>query len=397
MFGRRFRLFKVLGFTVHADASWLVILALVIWSLTAAVFPAQAPGLTLTAYLAMGVVAALALFASVVVHELSHSLVARTQGMQMKGITLFLFGGVAEMGDEPATPKAEFLMAAAGPAASLVIGAVFLLMAMAAGAAAAPLSVVVVTRWIGIINLLLAAFNMIPGFPMDGGRVLRAGLWHWKGSLREATRIAARVGVGFGLVLIGLGFLNLLMMNPIGGLWWILIGMFVRGAAKQSYRQVVIREELRGEPVRRFMNAEPVTVGPEVSVEEFVEGFLYKHHHTMFPLVSGGRLAGCVTVDQVKHVPRASWRETTVEQIAAPCDVDVTIDPNQDAMEALARLNRKDASSRLIAVESGHVVGIVTLQDLMKFLTMKLELEPAVNGLGGKVNDKTVKDVAEGI
>jgi len=374
MFGKTFTLFRMFGFDVRIDVSWLVILVLVVWSLAGGVFPAQYSGMHWSIYLTMGVLAAIGLFASIVLHELCHSLVAQQYGLPMKGITLFIFGGVAEMAEEPPSAKAELLMAVAGPLASLAIAVAFVGAAFMGATLSWPEGIILVLRWIGLINVILVAFNLIPGFPLDGGRVLRAILWHWRGNLRWATRVASQVGAGFGLVLIGLGFLSLLGGNPLGGLWWILIGMFVRAAAKQGYQQVLIRQALHGEPVRRFMSAEPVTVPPDLSVQELVDEFIYRHHFKMFPVVENGALTGCVTTSQVKQVPRHEWSQRMTGEIALPCSEENTIDANSDAMKALATMTRTHAS-RLVVVDDGKLVGVLALKDLLRFLALKLELE----------------------
>ena len=374
MFGKTLKLFTVFGFTVRADISWIIIVVLVVWSLAGSVFPQQYAELHWTMHLLMGVVAAAGLFASIIAHELCHSLVARRYGLPMRGITLFLFGGVAEMGEEPPNPKAEFLMAIAGPAASLMLGVVFLGVTFLVHFFAWPEPVRGVTMWIGLINLMLVAFNMIPGFPLDGGRVLRSALWRLHGDLRRATRTASRIGAGFGAVLVGLGFLSLLLGEPLGGLWWIFIGLFVRAAAKQGYQQVLIREALHGEPIERFMSAEPVTVPPSLTVEQLVNDYVYRHHFKMFPVVDDGHVLGCVRTRDIKDVPREQWPQRRVQELTSPCDERNTITPDEDAIHAFARMNRNDAS-RLMVVDHGRLRGILTLKDLLKFLAVKLELE----------------------
>ncbi|MFO7897481.1 MAG: site-2 protease family protein [Planctomycetota bacterium] len=382
MFGKSIKLFKLFGFEVKIDVSWLIILVLVVWSLSGGVFPEMYEGLATATYWLMGAAAALGLFMSIVLHELCHSLAARRFGLPMTGITLFMFGGVAEMSDEPPSPKAELVMAVAGPACSVVIAAVCLTLAHFGKRFGWPVVPTGVVRWIGLINVILVCFNLIPGFPLDGGRVLRAILWHYKRNLRKATRIASRVGMTFGGVLIALGVLQLLLAftesgvrtSPIGGLWWILIGMFIRGAASQGYRQVLIREALHGEPVRRFMNDHPVTVPSDLSLHDLVEDYVYKHHFKMFPVVDDGHLAGCVTTRQVKSVPRGEWPEKTVDDIAESCTDENTVGPESDTMDALNKMN-KGKISRLMVVEGDRLDGILTLKDLLKFLSLKLELE----------------------
>jgi Zn-dependent protease/CBS domain-containing protein len=376
MFGKAVKLFEAFGFTVKADASWLVIVALVIWSLAGGVFPIQYPGLGLPTYLTMAVIAAAGLFLSVVIHELCHSLVARRFGLAMRGITLFIFGGVAEMADEPPSPKAEFWMAIAGPIASFVIAGVFYALAFVGQAAAVPLAVGGVLFWIGHINGLLAIFNLIPGFPLDGGRVLRSILWHFKRSLARATAIASKVGASFGLILIGLGIVSILLEQSLGGLWWILIGWFVRSAARQEYQGVLFRQALYGERVRRFMNPDPVTVEPGLPLANLVEDYIYRYHFKSYPVVHDGHLGGCVGVPEIQRVPRAEWSGHTVAEIATQCSPENTIGPDEDAMVALSRMSR-NRTSRLLVVEGDRLAGIVSLRDLMQFLGLKLQLEGA--------------------
>lgn len=374
MLGKTMKLFTMFGFAVRIDTSWLLILALVVWSLSVGVFPVEYEGLQWPAYLAMGLTAALGLFASIVVHELCHSLVARRYGLPMKGITLFFFGGVAEMSDEPPSPKAELLMALAGPAASLVIAGVFIGLWALGRAVAWPDPVTAVMKWIGFINGILVAFNLVPGFPLDGGRVLRAILWHFRHDLRRATRAASRVGSGVGTVLIILGVLNLFFSSFIGGLWWILIGIFLKGAARQGYQQVLIRQALAGEKVRRFMSGEPVTVPADTTLERLVDDYVYQHHYKMFPVQDDGRLAGCVTTRGIKDVPREEWNRRTARDVAEPCTEENTVDADEDAMKALTLMS-KNQSSRLLVVENDRLVGVITLKDLLRFLSLKLELE----------------------
>lgn len=384
MFGKKYTLFKMFGFQVHIDLSWLVIVALVVWSLAGGLFPMQYPGLAWWAYLLMGLAGALGLFASIVLHELSHSLVARRFGLPIKGITLFIFGGVAEMSEEPPSAKAEFVMAIAGPLASLALALLFYLGFLASEVAGATV-LAAVLGWLAVINLILAVFNMLPGFPLDGGRVLRSILWQAKKDLRKATYIASRVGAIFGLLLIGLGFVNLLMLNPIGGLWWILIGWFLRMAAKQGYRQILIRQALQGEPIRRFMNTRPITVSPSLTVQELVDDYIYKYHYKMLPVVDQGRLAGCVTTRSIKDLPRSEWRRRTVGDIISPCDGENTVSSDEDAIRTLAIMNRNQLS-RLMVVEGDELVGIIALKDLLNFLARKLELE---------ADDVTIADLSE--
>ena len=374
MFGKHIKLFKLLGFEVRVDASWLVIAVLVTWSLASGLFPYLYPGISRETYWTMGVLGALGLFASIVAHEFCHSLVARKVGIPMKGITLFIFGGVAEMGDEPPTARAEFMMAIVGPLSSMAIGAVFYLIYRGGQSAGWSTPVNGVIYYIAYINGILAAFNLVPAFPLDGGRVLRSILWGAKGNLRWATRVSSTIGAAFGLGLIFLGIYKFVTGDVIGGVWMFLIGMFLRNAAQMSYQQLLVRKALEGEPVRRFMNADPVTVQSSLTVEKLVEDYIYKYHHKMFPVMEGEKLVGCITTRQIKEIPREAWSRETIREAASPVSAENTISPATDAVKALAMMNQGGVS-RLLVMEGGRLVGLVTLKDLLDFFSLKVELE----------------------
>jgi len=373
MFGNRITLFRLLGFEVRIDASWLLLALLVTWSLAKGIFPGSYKGVSESTYWVMGVLGALGLFFSIIFHELCHSLVATRYGIPMKGITLFIFGGVAEMDDEPPSARSEFFMAVAGPLSSFVLGLAFHGISYAGRQLGWPGTIPTVTSYLGFINLLLASFNLIPAFPLDGGRVLRSILWGWKGNLRWATRVSSGFGSAFGVVLIFLGIFSIFRGNFIGGLWWLMIGFFLRNAAQMSYSQLLARKVLEGEKVRRFMVTDPVTVSRTLTIDEFINDYVYRYHYKMFPVVSYGRLAGCITVRQAAEIPREIWKEHTVGEIAAPCSPDITIGPDEDAVRALATMSRT-GNSRLLVVEGERLLGILTLKDMLQFLSLKLEL-----------------------
>lgn len=374
MFGRHITLFHLLGFEVKVDLSWVFLALLIAWSLARGFFPATYPGLPTATYWWMGIAGVVGLVASIVLHELSHSLVARRFALPIRGITLFIFGGVAEMEGEPKSPRAEFLMAAAGPVASFVLAGAFMALSGAARAIGLGEPAVGVLGYLALLNVILAVFNLVPAFPLDGGRMLRAGLWARKGDITAATRQAARIGGGFGIVMIFLGLMNVLAGQVVSGIWWALIGMFLRAAAQGAYGQVVARGALAGMPVRRYMTAEPITVPPDLSVADLVEDRIYRSHHSLYPVVDGGRLAGCVTLDRVKEVPRERWAVTRVSEIAATCTDANTISPDADAADALERMGRT-GQSRLMVVEDGRLTGILALKDLADVLSVKMTLE----------------------
>lgn len=374
MFGRGIPLFRILGFQVKLDASWLILAVLVTWSLAGGYFPVRYEGLSGPVYLWMGVAGAFGLFASIILHELSHSLVARRYGMPIRGITLFIFGGVAEMEDEPPTAKSEFLMAIAGPIASALLSVMFHFLAgVGWGMGMAP-PVPAVFDYLAFINMLLAAFNLVPAFPLDGGRMLRAVLWGWKGDLRWATRVAASAGAGFGFALIALGLLNLVSGNLIAGIWYMLIGFFVRAAAAGSYSQMQTRRFFEGEPVRRFMVRDPVAAPPGITIHEFVERYIYRHYHELFPVVEDSRLLGCIGIAEIRQLPRERWALARVIDVMSPVSPDNTVDAGTDAVKALS-IMRRTGNSRLMVVEDGRLVGMVTLKDLLRLISFKMDLE----------------------
>ena len=375
MFGRKFKLFKILGFEVGLDPSWIIIAVLIAWSLSTGFFPFQYKNLSTQTYWMMGLIGAVGFFLSIIAHEFSHSLVARRHGMPMKGITLFIFGGVAEMGDEPPNAKAEFWIAVAGPLSSIAIALIFYAIYQLGLQTGWPQPVWGVVAYLAMINGLLAVFNLVPAFPLDGGRILRSILWGWKKNLRWATRISSSIGSGFGIFLIILGVMRVLGGNFIGGMWFFLIGLFIQSAAKMSYQQLVTRKALEGEPLRRFMSSEAVTVPPTATVEELVEDYVYRHHFKLFPVAEDHqKLLGCVTTKQIKEIPREQWSGKLVKDLAVRCSEENTIAPDADAVEALSAMRRNHAG-RLMVVEGDKLVGIIAMKDLLEFLALKVELD----------------------
>ncbi|PKN29739.1 MAG: site-2 protease family protein [Deltaproteobacteria bacterium HGW-Deltaproteobacteria-21] len=374
MFGKRFNLFRLMGFQVRIDLSWIFIAVLISWSLSTGFFPFYYQGLNTGTYWIMGVVGALGLFLSIIVHEFSHSLVARKYGMPMKGITLFIFGGMAEMGDEPPSSKAEFMMAVIGPISSIVIAGIFYGV-YAAGGGLIPQAVNGVIGYLSFINAILAAFNIIPAFPLDGGRVLRSLLWGIKGDLRWATRISSFIGSAFGILLIFMGIVSFFSGNFIGGMWWFLIGMFLNSAARMSYQQLLTRRALEGESVSRFMTKDPVTVSRSTTLESFVNDYVYRYQHKMFPVVSDSdQMDGCITTAEIKAIPREEWKSKRVGDILKPCSTDTVIPAETDAVKALSLMNRT-GSSRLLVVEGNRLAGVISLKDMLKFLSLKVEMD----------------------
>jgi Zn-dependent protease/predicted transcriptional regulator len=374
VFWKRLRLMNLLGFPVELDVSWFVV-AILLTSSLAETFASRYPGLAPVSCWAMGVLGTLGMFASILLHELGHAIVARRFGMRIRRIVLFIFGGVAEMQDEPPSAQAEFFVAIAGPIVSVVLAIAFFLGRQGADLAGWPLQAAAVAGFLSLINLSVVVFNLVPAFPLDGGRVLRSILWGLKDDLRWATRITSGIGRAFGALLIAVGIVAFISGNFLAGIWQALIGLFLYNAASMSYRQLLLRHALEGESLDRFMTEDPVVVSPETSLVELVEQYIYRHHHKMFPVVDGGRLVGCVSTRQVREVPRERWATTSVLEVAEPCTHENTIPRQADPLMALAKMNRTGAS-RLLVVDGDRLVGIVALKDMLGFLSARLELEP---------------------
>jgi CBS domain-containing protein len=264
-------------------------------------------------------------------------------------------------------------MSIAGPITSIVLGLVFFGIYLVASAGGWPKPVIGILFYVGAINIILAGFNLIPAFPLDGGRVLRSALWYWKGSLRWATKIASQIGSVFGIVLIVLGVIYFIRGAFLGGIWWALIGLFIRRASQMSYQRVLIRRALEGETVERFMKREPITVPPDISINTLVEEYVYKHHFKMYPVTRAGELLGCITTKEIKAIPRERWAGTKVTDVAQACSAENTIGPGTDATTALSLMG-KTGQSRLMVTDGGRLVGLIALKDLLRFLTVKMDL-----------------------
>lgn len=374
MFIRAIPLFKLFGFSIKIDLSWIFLAVLVVWSLATGLFPRMLPDAPQQLYLVLGVLGALGLFISIILHELGHAVVARRYGIPISGITLFIFGGVAEMEDEPPNARSELLMAIAGPLMSVVLALIAFALYLAAQALSGPPQVVALLEYLGSINAMLALFNMIPAFPLDGGRVLRACLWAWKKNLRKATRISSSIGAAFGMLLIGLGVLSFIQGYLLTGIWWFMIGNFMRAASQMSYKQLLFRRALEGEPIRRFMKSDLVTVSPGMTLRDWVENFLYKFHYKLYPVVVGERLVGFVTQQQARQAPAEEWDQLSVGEVMHACEPEHIVGPEEDAMHALSKMSSHH-HSRLLVVEGNVLLGMVTLKDLLAFLSLKIDLE----------------------
>lgn len=370
-----FPLFTILGFKVRLNLSWLLLGLLITWTLAEGFFPARYPDLGTRALWWMGAAGALGVFFSIVFHELSHSLVGRQFGLPVGGITLFVFGGIAELRHEPRTPRTEFLMAAAGPLSSFVLAGTFFLLDRLAQGLGWPVPVVGVLHYLGYINLILAIFNLVPAYPLDGGRIFRAALWAWQKDMLKATRTASRVGGYFGLALMILGVMAFMTGDLIGGMWSFLIGGFLRGAATTSYRQLLTRQFLEGRTVGDLMNKRPVSVTPSLTVRDFLDECVYRQPRMVYPVVEDSHLVGCVRISDVKGIARESWDTRTVGDIMSAVSEENSVSPDRDAAELLAGMLIPGVIDQRLVVEDDRLVGTISLQDLRMAMAIQMQLE----------------------
>lgn len=366
---------KVLGVSIRLDPSWILLALLIAWSLAVGTFPQLYAGLPRFSYWVMAGATVVGVAASIILHELGHTLVARAFGLPIRSITLFIFGGVAELEGEAKAPVAELLMALAGPAVSVVLGFGFLALAGAVPAAAAQTEIAGVLEYLGILNFTLAIFNMAPAFPLDGGRVLRAVVWLITGDALKATRIAARAGEFIGLLMMVLGAVGLLVSGfAVGGLWWIVLGWFIFSMARAYYAEAETRRLLSGARVGDFMTSQVVTAPADMSVEDFVDSVLIRFPHDLIPVLDGQRVVGAAGFAEVRRIPRDAWGATRLSEVMTPLTALATADENEPVEAALERL-QKARVSRMLVMRGGGLAGILTLKDLAAHLQFRAQLD----------------------
>ncbi len=323
----------------------------------------------------MGIITSLLFFASVVAHELAHSLVGRANGIPVKSITLFIFGGVSLMTREATKAKAELLMAGAGPACSLALGGLFGLLWLFTRGVVEPLAAM--TMWLAYVNLMLAVFNLIPGFPLDGGRVLRSLLWRVTGNYRLSTRVATRAGQGVGYLFILVGIL-IVFLRPFGlnwfsGLWLVFIGWFLENMAAVSYRQVQWREALQRFSASQVMTPDCAVVPPNITVSQLIQEYILTGGRQSFLVADEGRLEGILVLPNIKSIPRRNWEVTQLKEIMTPVDKLRTAHPDQNALSILEQMDESEIGQMPVVSESG-VIGLITRDSLMRFLRIHSEL-----------------------
>lgn len=374
MFRKRFNFLKFAGIHIGIDLSWLFIAILLSWTLAAGYFPFHYPKLTIGTYWLMGIIGMLGLFVCVVLHELGHALVAKHYKMPISQITLFIFGGVAEIKKEPQSAKIEFLMAVAGPIVSILIAIVMTVLAHLGEQFGWPIAVVGVTSYLAIVNTAIVIFNLIPAFPLDGGRIFRAILWAWKKNLGWATKIASRMGAGFGFLLIFFGIFAFISGNLLAGVWLGILGLFLQRAATSSRTQYYVSDVLKGQKVDKFMKKDPISAPPDITVKELIDEYMYQSHHHLYPVVDKGKLLGSISLFEVKSLSADEWEKTPVQKIMVPIRELTTVSSNTDALEAFELMHQNEQATLLVA-DKGKLVGLLTALDLFKLISLKVELE----------------------
>ncbi len=361
-----FRVGRLAGVDIGINWTWFAIFGLIVWTLSQNIFPSENPGLSDTTYILMGAVAAAAFFASLLGHELGHALQARRDGMEIEGITLWLLGGVAKFKGQFPSAGAEFRIAVAGPLVSLILGVVFVLIAMVP----LPETVDAVVSWLGYINLALLVFNLLPALPLDGGRILRSALWHFKRSYSSSTRLAAGIGRLFAYGFIAAGIALLFFQGTFQGIWLAFIGWFLLQASGAEAQYAANTRNLDGLTFRDLMTRAPVTVNRHATLAQFVDGIVARDRHTTYPVVEGATPVGMLLLPRVLEIPRTQWETMRVSEAMVPLPSVATFEAGAPARDALTTL-ADNPLRRGLVLEQGQLVGLVSVSDLIRVLDVK--------------------------
>lgn len=372
--GRGYRLLEVAGIEIAVDPSWIIIFLLVLFSLSVGYFPARGPGYGWGTYAVLGVVATVLFFASVLVHELAHALVANRFGEEVRRITLFIFGGMAHLSREPRDAATEFRVAVVGPLTSFALAVFFWAVAAGIASFAAGSLWVVLFGYLAFINAALGAFNLLPGFPLDGGRLLRAFFWWRSGDLRRATARAADWGAGIAIGLMVLGALEIFAGALVGGLWLFFIAMFLRGAAEAGLQNVVVEQMLQQTDVGDLMVDSPIVVSPDTPVADVIDQYFLRYGYGGFPVGADGRADGLVSLAQIRACPPEDRSRRSVREIMRPLGDDIRIGPDAPVLEALRRMTQAQ-TGRLLVMRDSELAGMITRDAVIRFVRMKSEIE----------------------
>ena len=353
---------KISDIQISLDYSWFLIFALLTWSLASDYLPSQYSEQSTGFYWGVGLIASITLFLSILLHEVAHSLVAQRNGMEIKSITLHFFGGVSEMMDEAETPSSEIQMAAIGPVTSFLLGFLFLVIWWIIPSGFS-LFLSAVFRYASYANIVLAVFNSIPAFPMDGGRVLRALLWRISGKILPATRISTTVSRVISFLFIAFGVFSLFLFSTLNGLWFLVLGFIISGNATASLNQTILSESLGNVKVYEIMTEEVTTIDPDTTIQQFVDRYLNRLKHHGYPVVEGGKVMGIICEHDIREVGIERWDEYRVEDVMVPREELHTVEPEDNAADALMIMARNDVG-RLPVIKDDELVGILTRSDV---------------------------------
>lgn len=369
------RVAKIINIPIEIDISWLIIFALLAISLSENYFPMIDPKITILHRWAFGIATTLLFFASILIHELSHSYVAQKNNISIKKITLFIFGGVAQITKEPQNAQVELKIAVAGPIASIVLGILFFAFGLIVHQFTSYKTIWEIFSYLSFINFLLAAFNLVPAFPLDGGRIFRAFLWLGTKNLEKATRIASYFGQGFAFLLMFYGVLLVFTRGQlINGLWLIFIGWFLNNAATASWQQIIMRTTLTGSTVKDLMTREVIKVTPQITIEDLITNYFLHYKHIVIPVVEEEEAVGVITLHSAKAVAKEKRTQIRVKEVMKPIDQHWYISPETTIVEALAIMQKEEAG-RLLVIEDKKLVGILSKTDILKFIQIKMELD----------------------
>ena len=362
---------RLFGIPLRLHFSWFFIFALVTWALAASYFPDVWPGWSLSAYIIAGIITSLMFFGSVLLHELMHSVVAIASGIPVKSITLFIFGGVSQITEEPAKPEVELKIALAGPLTSILLGGIFWAIFYLVPASFE--YIIAVSFWLGLINLMLGVFNLLPGFPLDGGRVLRAVLWWRSGNLRRATRWASNAGRGLSFLFIFGGVWLIFSGLWFNGLWLAFIGWFLGNAAVGSYRQLTLQQMLQGHAVSEAMTRECMTIHPNLTISELVGEHVLPTGNQCFVVADGNHVNGLVTLREIKAIPRTEWASKKVVDVMVPFEKLMKINVDEDLARVMKVLTEEEIN-QLPVVEGGNIIGMISRENLLAFINLRDKL-----------------------
>jgi len=376
MFKNALNLIEVLGFRIRIDPSWFFIAALIVWTLTTAYFPDVLPDQSGIVYLGMSIAAMLGLFISLLIHELSHSLMARVYGIEVKNITLFIFGGVAELEEETKTPSSELWISIVGPISSFALAGLFFLCHKFSISVNASAALQELLSYLTLVNLIVAAFNLVPAFPLDGGRVLRAILWRSSGNFIGATHVASIAGQVFAIFLITTGALAVFTGIGFGGLWQILIGFFIYMASKSSYNQVLLTEGLKGKSINALMSKVVFTADVQDTIKKVVDETMLRHAVSFIPVTKGNHLLGYIDNIVIMKIDMESRATTKVGDVYISSNAQNTVSPDFDLNDLITKMSQTGQRKMLVA-DKGVLLGVITLADLMEYIALRSSLSPA--------------------